>query len=148
MTVQRILVPLAFGEHVVADFAEALAKQLGAAVTLLHVTVRASLMSAIVPGASKTKDAAASKLASRHTLEQWSNRMSKQGLAVSIVTREGSITAVILDEAARGKYDLIVMGLLGRSGLGRILYGSITESVIGRAPCPVTMVPRHLHSGN
>ena len=33
--------------------------------------------------------------------------------------------------------DLIVMGTHGRTGLGRLLMGSVAEAVVRRAPCPV-----------
>lgn len=33
--------------------------------------------------------------------------------------------------------DLIVMGTHGRSGLGRLLMGSVSEAVVRKAPCPV-----------
>ena len=36
--------------------------------------------------------------------------------------------------------DLIIMGSHGRTGLTRLLMGSVTERVIGLAPCPVMVV--------
>ncbi len=36
--------------------------------------------------------------------------------------------------------DLIVLGTHGRSGLGRLLMGSVAEGVLRRAPCPVLTV--------
>ena len=36
--------------------------------------------------------------------------------------------------------DVIVMGRHGRTGLGRLLMGSVTENVVRRAPCPVVTV--------
>jgi nucleotide-binding universal stress UspA family protein len=36
--------------------------------------------------------------------------------------------------------DLIVMGTHGRSGLGRLLMGSVAEMVLRKAPCPVLTV--------
>jgi len=35
---------------------------------------------------------------------------------------------------------MIVMGSHGRSGLGRLLMGSVAESVLRRAECPVLIV--------
>jgi hypothetical protein len=35
---------------------------------------------------------------------------------------------------------LIVMGTHGRTGLGRLLMGSVAESVLRTAPCPVVTV--------
>ena len=45
----------------------------------------------------------------------------------------------------RQKIDLIVMGTHGRSGMERLLVGSVAERVIRTAPCPVLTVrhPEH-----
>ena len=39
--------------------------------------------------------------------------------------------------ARKEHVDLIVMGTHGRSGLGRLVMGSVAESVLRQAPCPV-----------
>lgn len=46
----------------------------------------------------------------------------------------------IVDLAARGKYDLIVMGTHGRTGMRRFLLGSVAEKVVRSAPCAVLTV--------
>jgi nucleotide-binding universal stress UspA family protein len=57
------------------------------------------------------------------------------------VTRTGDPSAVIIEEAVKNKTDLIVMGTHGRRGFRRMLLGSVTESVLREAPCPVLTVP-------
>ena len=47
----------------------------------------------------------------------------------------------IVKEAEDREIDLIVMGTHGRTGLTRVLMGSVAQSVIGHAPCPVLVVP-------
>jgi nucleotide-binding universal stress UspA family protein len=49
----------------------------------------------------------------------------------------GEAGNVVLEEAERGKYDLIVMGTHQRKGLTRMLLGSVAQKVVGRAACPV-----------
>jgi nucleotide-binding universal stress UspA family protein len=39
--------------------------------------------------------------------------------------------------------DLIIMGSHGRTGLKKLLMGSVTERVIGGSPCPILVVKRH-----
>jgi nucleotide-binding universal stress UspA family protein len=56
------------------------------------------------------------------------------------ILREGSTVAEILDAAQGLGADLIVMGTHGRTGLGRLLLGSVTEGVLRKAPCPVLTV--------
>jgi len=46
----------------------------------------------------------------------------------------------ILRLAQQTKSDLIVMGTHGRTGLGRLLMGSVAEQVVRHAPCPVLTV--------
>jgi len=48
----------------------------------------------------------------------------------------------ILQAAIKNEVDLIVMGSHGRTGLKRLLMGSVTERVIGQAPCPVLVVKK------
>ena len=56
------------------------------------------------------------------------------------VYREGPATQVILETADEYNADLIVMGTHGRSGIGRLLLGSVTEEVLRKVPCPVLTV--------
>jgi len=46
----------------------------------------------------------------------------------------------ILGVAEETKCDLIVMGTHGRTGLGRLLMGSVAEQVVRKATCPVLTV--------
>ena len=47
---------------------------------------------------------------------------------------------VILKFANESGVDMIVLGTHGRSGLGRLLMGSVAEHVVRQAQCPVTTV--------
>ncbi len=49
----------------------------------------------------------------------------------------GKSAQTIVDYAADGDFDVIVMGTHGRGSVGVVLMGSVAESVIRRAPCPV-----------
>ena len=53
---------------------------------------------------------------------------------------EGDPAGVILHIARETHADLIVMGTHGRTGLGRLLMGSVAEHVLRRASCPVLTV--------
>jgi nucleotide-binding universal stress UspA family protein len=46
----------------------------------------------------------------------------------------------IVEFAEDNDVDQVVMGSHGRKGMKRILLGSVAETVIRRAPCPVTVV--------
>ena len=47
----------------------------------------------------------------------------------------------IVEEARKKGVDLIVMGTHGRTGLKKLLMGSVAQKVIGYTPCPVMVVP-------
>ncbi|MGN0002390.1 MAG: universal stress protein [Sphingobacterium composti] len=58
-------------------------------------------------------------------------------------TRIGNIKEEILLLADEWSADLIVMGSNGRSGFDHFISGSVSESVIRKATCPVLVVPIH-----
>jgi nucleotide-binding universal stress UspA family protein len=53
--------------------------------------------------------------------------------------KEGKPAAEIVAAAREWGADLIVIGTHGRSGLGRVVLGSIAEAVVHAAPCPVLL---------
>ena len=72
----------------------------------------------------------------RHTARQ----LSEAGYKTQTVVNEGYPGMMIIDEAARGKADLIVMGSHGRKGIERFLMGSVAEFVSRHASCSVEVV--------
>jgi nucleotide-binding universal stress UspA family protein len=52
----------------------------------------------------------------------------------------GSPAHTICEVAREANADVIVLGSHGRTGLGRILIGSVSEHVVRHAPCPVLVV--------
>lgn len=48
----------------------------------------------------------------------------------------------ILNTQKEGHYDLLVIGSHGRKGLGRLLMGSVAESVMREATCPVIIIKK------
>ena len=53
----------------------------------------------------------------------------------------GDPSSRILQTATEEAVDLIVMSSHGRTGLARSLFGSVAETVMRSAPCPVMVVP-------
>jgi len=60
----------------------------------------------------------------------------------------GDPTGEILALAHQTHCDLIVMGSHGRTGLGRVLMGSVAEAVLRKAPCPVLTVRVPIHEAD
>lgn len=53
---------------------------------------------------------------------------------------EGDPAEVLVRLSEERQVELIVMGTHGRTGLARLLMGSVAEQVVRRAPCPVLVV--------
>ncbi|MDQ2050177.1 universal stress protein [Natronolimnohabitans sp. A-GB9] len=60
---------------------------------------------------------------------------------VETIVVEGTAADAILEYAEAEAVDGIVMGSEGRSGVSRVLLGSVAEAVTRRASVPVTIVP-------
>jgi nucleotide-binding universal stress UspA family protein len=63
-----------------------------------------------------------------------------EGLDVEDVIARGEAASEIVRVARERDADLIVISSHGRTGLGRILFGSTAESVVRHAQCPVLVV--------
>jgi nucleotide-binding universal stress UspA family protein len=62
-------------------------------------------------------------------------------LKIRKVVDAGEAYGAILDCADNEHVDLIVMSSHGRSGLSRMLIGSVTDKILRGASCPVLVVP-------
>lgn len=63
-----------------------------------------------------------------------------RGLEVEEVITHGDAAAEIVRVAAEREVDLIVISSHGRTGLGRMIFGSTAEAVVRHARCPVLVV--------
>jgi len=66
--------------------------------------------------------------------------MAESSVNVDIDVRVGQPDESIVECAKEHGADLIVMGSHGKTGLERLLVGSVSERVIGSAECPVLVV--------
>jgi nucleotide-binding universal stress UspA family protein len=67
-------------------------------------------------------------------------RPADPGPRIEYRLNEGHPVPEILGVADEVRADLIVMGTHGRTGLGRLLMGSVAEQVLRKAACPVLTV--------
>jgi nucleotide-binding universal stress UspA family protein len=67
-------------------------------------------------------------------------RAEAAGVATEGFTAEGDTYEAVVNLARERGAEMIVLGSHGRTGLRRLLMGSVTEAVIGYAPCPVLVV--------
>lgn len=64
----------------------------------------------------------------------------KQGLKAQFVTKTGSAADNITALAAKGKFDLVVMGSHGHGALTNLVLGSVATKVIAHVQTPVLLV--------
>lgn len=128
---RRILVPLDGTETSarVLPLVQELAGLHGAEVLLLRVE-RGLLVASRSP-----EEVAAS-------LDPQAERLRQQGLAVRVVAARGDPASQVLDLAEDEDVDLIAMVSSGRTGVERVIEGSVTEKVLrhGRRPLLVVRV--------
>lgn len=145
MRFTRILLPTDFSTNAAAaaEVAVALAPTVGGAIELLHVYGPPGI---ILPDGStfaampdellaETERAETALAQARATVAA-----RAAGIVVSAQALMGAPAEEILRLAETGRYDLVVMGTHGRTGLRRLLMGSIAEAVARRSPIPVLTV--------
>jgi nucleotide-binding universal stress UspA family protein len=135
--VRAILHPTDLAEDSGAALAVArvLARDLGARLILLHVLPLPNEIPGVVP---MPLDLAAT----RDALDDLRRRCDGPDLKapVEVAVRQGEVATEVLRAAGEVGCDLIVTGTHGRTGLGRVLMGSVAEAVLRRAGCPVVAV--------
>ena len=83
--------------------------------------------------AARTEDA-------RTYLATIASGLRARGVRVTTDARVGDVVSVILAAAKTAGADLIAMTTHGRSGFGRVLFGSVAEAVLRRSSVPVFLM--------
>ena len=91
---------------------------------------------AIIPSGEWFDDA---KAEARDRFDRAEAMAAERGIDVETRLEVGRPSRVIVDLAERDA-DHVVMGSHGRSGVARVLLGSVAETVVRRSPVPVTVV--------
>jgi nucleotide-binding universal stress UspA family protein len=138
--VSRILVPVDFSpcSRAALDYAVELAEQMSAAVDVLHVAEPTGY--AGPEALMLAPDAARGPWAESRAdvLRELDGFVGPSRARVRDVRAESGLPADLIASVAKeGGYDLIVMGTHGRSGLSRLVVGSVAEAVMRRASIPV-----------
>lgn len=153
---QRLVVPLdgsAFSEAAL-PVARALARTLGAEIVLLRVVpVPEHAIFDEVGRAIATIDQEAERLKTdgQDYLRELGQRLEADGTTVRYEVRVGDAPDAIVDSTQDGCAALVVMATHGRTGLGRLILGSVAGQVLRRGTVPLLLVrPRELeraHAG-
>jgi len=82
----------------------------------------------------------AAKTDAEDLLEEAERRAGESDVGVDIDTEIGAPADAIVRYIKQRAIDHVVMGSHGRTGLTRVVLGSVAEKVIRRSPVPVTIV--------
>lgn len=145
MEIRTILLPTDFSDcaNYALSYATSLARQFSAKIICVHV------VEPIVPAVGYTGMAEPLPIADiSEQLEDSAEReLPKiagceecQGIEVEDVMAHGEAASEIVRVAKEHEVDLIVISSHGRTGFGRMLFGSTAESVVRHAHCPVLVV--------
>lgn len=137
LPIRTILHPTDFSENSALAFrlACSLAKDYGARLIVLHVQepplvlYGEGVMPYPVEGTREELRAELQKM-----------KPASPGIPVEHRLVEGLGAEEILKAAEETKCDVILMGTHGRTGLNRLLMGSLAEEIVRKAPCPVVTV--------
>jgi nucleotide-binding universal stress UspA family protein len=152
---EKILVPLdGSGNSVRAlDIAVQIAKKFGGRIALIYVysvTVRPIVIPEpttltppgvpVITPAEVSKVAEAARETSMRILSDGEEEVKTEGIHVETMLKEGHVAQEIIKVARENQFDLIVMGPRGMSKIKEILLGSVSDTVLRNAPCPVLVV--------
>lgn len=145
VTIKRILVATDFSldSDAAVSYALALAKTVHASVDLLHVVDNplaagvwsSEIYSAEIAGlqVNLVRDA-------EQNLKRAIQSIDRPGVKITGEVRTGRPAATIVEFARERGVDLIVVGSHGRTGVSRLMMGSVAEHVVRTAPCAVLVV--------
>jgi nucleotide-binding universal stress UspA family protein len=144
--ISRILCPLDFseGSEHALRYAKALAQAYAAELLLMHVVETPAIYLypdvGIPAGALEKQRATCAGRLTGITAAVREEHPNTHGLLT-----DGNPCVLIAEAAKTHETDLIVMGTHGRTGLAHALLGSVAETVVRKAPCPVLTIKLQVH---
>lgn len=142
-TVASLLVPIDFSDNAsqALAYAKELAKATNSTLHLIHVVepvvYPADWSYAQVGFADIEQEL---KDTSSKEMDALSTKLTDEGFKVVAAVRMGRASDEICAYAEENNISIISMGTHGRSGLEHFLFGSTTERVLRKAPCPILAV--------
>ncbi len=82
-----------------------------------------------------------SRAEARDYLKTQQKAIDTPGITLRALIVDGDVASAILDVGRAEAVEAIVMSTHGRSGLGRLIYGSVAEAVLRAAIAPVLLIP-------
>jgi nucleotide-binding universal stress UspA family protein len=142
---KRILCPVDFSDSSIRALAhaEALARWYEAQLTVLHVVPTFEPIQ--VQAELGVPVQIVNPMPREEVVRQMRPFLERAGVSseAQLIAEAGDPRTTIVDQALTTRADLIVIGTHGRRGFTRLLLGSVAETVLHEAPCPVMTVSPH-----
>ncbi|MEE9165880.1 MAG: universal stress protein [Candidatus Neomarinimicrobiota bacterium] len=146
-TIRKILVTTDFSDYSKYAFthAVAIAEKFKAELVVIHViqpTITPADYAWVAPPTTLQSE---HEKNCRESLEKLVSEVIPEGIKVDTLLAHGAPLREIIDTVRKKKIDLIVMATHGLGGLSHVLFGSTSEKVVRKSPCPVLTVrhPEH-----
>lgn len=142
---KRIIVPLDGSDFSfrAAHYAINLARLTGGEILCIHAIADLPYIEYMAPaGLTVPRYIQEAKKQTDEWFSQVKSRAAKEGVKITAETifSPPSVAESIINYASEQKADLIVIGTRGRSGLKRLVLGSVASAVVAHASCPVLVV--------
>lgn len=77
----------------------------------------------------------------KKTVSKLESIAKKKNIKVSLkILQNSSVSTAIVNHVNSSKYDLVVIGSHGRTGLNKMILGSVANSVTQKVKCPILVV--------
>jgi nucleotide-binding universal stress UspA family protein len=148
--ISKIVVPIDGSESSMyaAEYALKLAVVHGASVSAVHVVNIDQYLQSLGLYRISYPDPVKKRIEEANAeAQKWFTEITKSAelkkikIKTEVIDTPLSVVASVVSYADREKADLIVIGTRGRSGLSKMLLGSVASGVVTYSPCPV-LVPK------
>ena len=147
--ISKIVVPIDGSENSMeaADYAVKMAEKYGSEVAVVHVINLDQNIQLLGIYRLSYPDPIKKKIEeARAEAQKWFTEIIRNAeqrsvpIKTDVIDSPMSVVAALVNYADEKKADLIVIGTRGRSGIGKMLLGSVALGVVTYAPCPVVVV--------
>ena len=149
LQISKIVVPIDGSENSMeaADYAVKMAEKYGSQLAVVHVINIDQNIQLLGIYRLSYPDPIKKKIEeARAEAQKWFTEITKNAeprnvrVKTEIIDSPMSVVSTIVNYAEEEKADLIVIGTRGRSGISKMLLGSVASGVVSYAPCPVVVL--------
>ena len=146
---KNIVIAIDFSEitPTILTKAETLAQAFQSKLWLIHIAEPEPDFVGFKTGPQPKRDRWAEEFHKEHRqIQDMAEELRKKGIDTVALLTQGATVETILAEAQKLTADLIIVGSHGRSGIEKLLMGSVSQGILQNAPCPVLVIPASLRA--